>query len=149
MPVAQVCVSLATDELRGSLLCLASHPRCEQEVRCGVNMSLLQREPKAALWSPTICKCQSILSWSVGYCVVSSCSHAPINACFSYRVCLLEMFGVDDFFVCASSKCMVHIQIYELSDHSDRTIGKNELGTSGMMATEVLKVSNRAVGCMV
>ena len=63
-------------------------------------------------------------------------------------LCLIVL-GVDDFLVRAGREGMIHLEVHELGKHTNRAIGKNELGTTGMKTSEIFKVSNGTVGRVV
>ena len=61
----------------------------------------------------------------------------------------LKVSGFDDFFVGSSGQRMIDLEVNELRDHSNGTIGKDELSAGRVVAAEVLEVANGAVGDMV
>ena len=61
----------------------------------------------------------------------------------------LEILGVDDFLVRAGRQGVIHLEIHELGKHAYRSIGKDELGPTGMKAAEIFKVSNGTIGRVV
>ena len=62
---------------------------------------------------------------------------------------LLEVFCIDHFIVRSSGQGVINLFVNELGDHADRTISENELRSRSMVASEIFKVSDRAVGRMV
>ena len=75
--------------------------------------------------------------------------HRSLSSSLPFGGAGLEVFGFNHFLVGSRCQCVVDVKVNELSDHADRAVRKDELGTSRMVASKIFEVANRAVGCVV